>query len=419
VCACAQAERGRAGAELRAAPWRRSWLFAVPAAVYALQNNLLLAAVRRLDPPTFLVLSQVKILTTAAFSVALLGRRLHRVRWCAARRGARAGRGRAQGGGVLHSLFSLHAASRRVTRARLTHHHSAPRALRLARGRTSLVLLMIGVALVQHAPDTSAHAHALPSLPAAPGPAAGADTPPSLLLPPPPLAPRSGDDGAPSAAEYSFGVFAVLLMSTCSGFAAVYTECVLKRLRLHTQLCNVFMSAYGALFAAAGALLADGPRLASGGLLQGWTPSVYAVVLISAAGGLLVAFFLRYLDAILKNFASTSAIVLSTAASVPLFGFALSSHFVLGSGVVLAAIALYNEPDVSDPPPLSAPPLGLLTLFMDAAGGCGSGAHGGGMLPTTGGGGAGGGGGGGGGGGPVPSPRRPGGPGHGQARERP
>jgi hypothetical protein len=247
-------------------------------------------------------------------------------------------------------------------------------------------------------------------LPSAPGPAAGADTPP-MPLPPP----RGGDDGAPTAAEYSFGVFAVLLMSTCSGFAAVYTECVLKRLRLHTQLCNVFMSAYGALFAAAGALLADGPRIATGGLLQGWTPSVYAVVLISAAGGLLVAFFLRYLDAILKNFASTSAIVLSTAASVPLFGFALSSHFVLGSGVVLAAIGLYNEPDVSDPPQLPAPPLGLLMLFMDAAGGCGVGAPGGGILPTA----NGGGGGGGGGAGPAPSPWRPGGPGHGQVRERP
>ena len=83
-----QADSGRALAQLRAAPWRRSWLFAVPAAVYALQNNMLLVAVRRLDPPTFLVLSQAKIMTTAGFSVALLGRRLHRVRWCA-RCGAR------------------------------------------------------------------------------------------------------------------------------------------------------------------------------------------------------------------------------------------------------------------------------------------------------------------------------------------
>jgi drug/metabolite transporter (DMT)-like permease len=185
------------------------------------------------------------------------------------------------------------------------------------------------------------------------------------VLPLPP--PRSGDD-APNAADYAVGVAATLLMSACSGFAAVYTECVLKRLRLHTQLCNVFMSAYGAAFAAAGALLADGPRLASGGLLQGWTASVYGIVLISAAGGLLVAFFLRYLDSILKNFASTCAIVLSTAASVPLFGFALSAQWALGCAVVLAAIALYNEPDVADPPPLASPPLGLLSAFMDAAG---------------------------------------------------
>ena len=67
---------------LEAQSWRASFLFAPPAAVYAVQNNLLLVAARALDPPTFLVLSQCKILTTAGFSLALLGRRLHRVRWC-------------------------------------------------------------------------------------------------------------------------------------------------------------------------------------------------------------------------------------------------------------------------------------------------------------------------------------------------
>lgn len=66
---------------LEAQSWRASVLFAPPAAVYAVQNNLLLVAARALDPPTFLVLSQCKILTTAAFSLLLLGRRLHRVRW--------------------------------------------------------------------------------------------------------------------------------------------------------------------------------------------------------------------------------------------------------------------------------------------------------------------------------------------------
>jgi hypothetical protein len=117
-----------------------------------------------------------------------------------------------------------------------------------------------------------------------------------------------------------------------------------------------------------GAVVADGPRIVGGGILQGWTPAVYAVVFISAAGGLLVALFLRHLDSVLKTFASTSAIVLSTAASVPLFGFAFSTQFALGAAVVLGAIALYSAPGMADPPALTAPPLGrLMSQFF---GGC-------------------------------------------------
>jgi drug/metabolite transporter (DMT)-like permease len=259
---------------------------------------------------------------------------------------------------------------------------------------------MVGVALVQQSPGGAdaaagaAAAHAAAEHAAEHAAAAPATAPAPRGVPPPYAA------EPPAALSYTGGVAATLLMCACSGFAAVYTECVLKRLRLHTQVCNAFMSAYGAAFAAVGALLADGGRIAQAGFFQGWTPSVYAVVAISAAGGLLVAFFLRYLDSILKNFASTCAIVLSTAASVPLFGFALSTQWALGAAVVLAAIALYNEGDVEDPPPLPRPPLGLLSAFMDAASandhkGASAGERGGGasLLPLT--------------GAPGPSPRMP------------
>lgn len=273
--------RGPSSAAAPRASLHAALLFAPPAAVYALQNNLLIAAARVLDPPTFLVLSQAKILTTAAFSVALLGRRLHRVRWAA------------------------------------------------------LTLLLTGVALVQHA-HGPAHED---------GPA----TPSSV-----------------SASEYSAGVASVLLLSTCSGFAAVYTEACLKRLRVDTQECNALMAAWGALFSAAGCLMADAGRVAAGGFFQGWSPIVGAVVAVNALGGLLVAFFLRYLDAILKNFAATASIVVSSAASVPLFGFKPSLEWGLGSLVVTIAIALYGEKDVVDPPATHAP---RLIAWMGAADG--------------------------------------------------
>ena len=170
--------------------------------------------------------------------------------------------------------------------------------------------------------------------------------------------PASASSAAVS--EYTLGVVAALIMSTLSGFAAVYTESALKRLRLPTQQCNVYMAMYGALFSALGVALNDGGRVASDGFFQGWNGVTLSVVAISAAGGLLVAFFLRYLDAILKNFAATAAIVLSTAASIPMFGFRPTLEWVLGAAVVVVAIMLYSESDVADPPPLPSPPLRLL-----------------------------------------------------------
>ncbi|PAA84022.1 hypothetical protein BOX15_Mlig014677g1, partial [Macrostomum lignano] len=53
----------------------------VPAVVYVLQNNLLYVAIENLDPVTYQVTYQLKLLTTALFSVAMLKRRLTPRQW--------------------------------------------------------------------------------------------------------------------------------------------------------------------------------------------------------------------------------------------------------------------------------------------------------------------------------------------------
>ena len=51
----------------------------LPSALYILQNNLVIYCLSHLDAPTYQVLAQLKLLTTAGFSVLFLGKRLHRI----------------------------------------------------------------------------------------------------------------------------------------------------------------------------------------------------------------------------------------------------------------------------------------------------------------------------------------------------
>ena len=63
-------------------PWETSKLI-VPSGLYAIQNNLLYLALSNLDAATYQVTYQLKILTTALFSVVMLKKHITGMQWLA------------------------------------------------------------------------------------------------------------------------------------------------------------------------------------------------------------------------------------------------------------------------------------------------------------------------------------------------
>ncbi|VDN01910.1 unnamed protein product [Thelazia callipaeda] len=72
------------GSEIYSECWvksREALKMAVPAFLYVVQNNLLFLALSTLNAATYQVTYQLKILTTAFFSITLLGRKLNILKW--------------------------------------------------------------------------------------------------------------------------------------------------------------------------------------------------------------------------------------------------------------------------------------------------------------------------------------------------
>ncbi|XP_062311379.1 UDP-N-acetylglucosamine transporter-like [Osmerus eperlanus] len=228
---------------------------AIPSGIYTLQNNLLYIALSNLDAATYQVTYQLKILTTALFSVSMLGRRLGVYQWL------------------------------------------------------SLLILMAGVALVQWPSET----------------------------------PGAAED-APSSGSPLVGVAAVLVACCSSGFAGVYFEKILKESKQSVWVRNIQLGLFGLVFGLVGMLGYDGERVMESGMFQGYSSITWVVVALQALGGLVIAAVIKYADNILKGFATSLSIILSTLISYFwLQDFDPTSVFFLGALLVIVATFLYGH----------------------------------------------------------------------------
>merc|ERR1712117_612406 len=77
-------------------------------------------------------------------------------------------------------------------------------------------------------------------------------------------------------------------------------------------------------------------------VFRGFTMWAWAVVVINAVGGLLVALVIKYADNILRRFASALATINSTLLAMVCFGFEVDGGFLLGTAMVISSIMLYG-----------------------------------------------------------------------------
>ena len=242
--------------------WRVFVRVLVPAGVYNCQQMLEFVALARLEAPVFSVIVQTKLLTTAIFSYALLGKKLTRKQVLA------------------------------------------------------LFLLMVGVILAQQ----STRKHNI---------TATAD-----LL----------------SHEAIVGMCATLMIATLSGFAAVYTEGVLKHAKLEAHdtadslaYMQIQMASASILVIGAFAAVQDTPAILEHGLWYGFDVAAVVAVVSSALGGIIVSAVLKHADSVLKGYATAASVVLTGILSSLFFGTSLDSYFIWATVIVTYSIQMYNS----------------------------------------------------------------------------
>ncbi|KAF9938550.1 hypothetical protein BGZ67_010699 [Mortierella alpina] len=265
-----------------------AWKLAIPAMLYAIQNNLQYVASHALDPSTFQVTYQLKILMTALFSVLLLNRTLPALKWMSLVMLT---------AGI--ALVSLEESNHRASKGKDTNPDSASSAL--------------GVLLEEQKNDALYNTAA----------AAPSNDRPELVV----------------------GLLAVLIACVLSGLAGVYFEKILKNTQGSIWLRNIQLSFFSLPFSLLAVYLKDGEGVTEQGFFAGYDMLVIAAIACQSAGGLIVAVVVKYADNILKGFATSISIVISAIASVALFGSDIGRMFLLGTALVLGATYMYSLPD--------------------------------------------------------------------------
>lgn len=265
------------------------------AVVYAAMNMLSFVAIKRIDAGAFTIVAQMKILTTAGFSVLFLGRRLSAQKW------------------------------------------------------RSLVQLVLGVVLVSYGSYQAGH----PTADCAEAVAAVATA--SSLSAEEEAAAAAESDASWSTMVVGYG--AVLVEVTLSGCISIYFEKVLKTddtLKLSVWDRNFQLAFHSIVLYVVLHGMGFGGEDESEGFFSGWSMVTVMLAFLGAGGGILVALVMKHADSILKTLAVAGAIVVSTVLGFVLLEGPLTTQMVIGAGAVILAIFSYNDAGAATAPKAEA-----------------------------------------------------------------
>ena len=162
------------------------------------------------------------------------------------------------------------------------------------------------------------------------------------------------------ASSLVLGAGACILSGVSSSFAGVYFEKVVKSTPPSLAVRNIHLSLFAIPLAVGSMLVIDvAPRYLDGGSFNYWAGYnvlTYALVVVHAIGGLLVAVVVKYTDNILKGFATAVAVVTSGVYMTVFWGYSPSAWFLGGCTLVCLSTVLYQWFEPKRAAPLKAAP---------------------------------------------------------------
>eukprot|EP00485_Elphidium_margaritaceum_P001898 CAMPEP_0202697846 /NCGR_PEP_ID=MMETSP1385-20130828/11144_1 /ASSEMBLY_ACC=CAM_ASM_000861 /TAXON_ID=933848 /ORGANISM="Elphidium margaritaceum" /LENGTH=383 /DNA_ID=CAMNT_0049354401 /DNA_START=102 /DNA_END=1253 /DNA_ORIENTATION=- len=146
---------------------------------------------------------------------------------------------------------------------------------------------------------------------------------------------NADDAGMAASSVFLVGLLAVMTEVTLSGLISVYYQKVLQddKRNLSAWDRNIQLATFS--------IILYFPTLHSEGYFAGWTVITVLVSILGALGGLLVAFSMKYTDAILKALATSAAIVLTSVLSWYLLNGPYGIPIAVSSISVVVAIFTY------------------------------------------------------------------------------